>query len=273
MIKLALVLLVACTSTAIADDTPSTKHTPLSVYEEYDRITDRTTIEVDLGPVANPDVLFSRVQLSIASVYPGKTRPKKGTTAIILSAGNKEWTYLRDHELTLLVDGSRLRLKPKHDGSVHSGYVLEVLTSSVDLADLDPIASGKSAEGKLGSTEFRVSPAQQEAIKVFLHCFTDPAFDPNKSRVEAEAEAARARKATEAKDAAIAAEEFAKAKAKDAADIEAAEKMFEEATALAKIPKTVKALELYRKIVSTYPKTDAARRADVKIKAIQKARR
>jgi hypothetical protein len=100
-----------------------------------------------------------------------------------------------------------------------------------------------------------------EAAREFAKCIVNPDYDPGAKRREAElAKAAAAKKAAD--------EKYAKA----ASDREAAAKLLDTAKTLDRASKTIKAAELYRRIVVEYPDTSAASYAEGRLKAMVKAK-
>lgn len=252
--------------------------TVLQVYEEYDRIPDRTTLSVDLGRVEGTAI--SGLELAFYYVYPGKRRPSDGAVLFMFHRSGKDWLYLNYRELTLLVDGARVRGEPSHSGKVFIGGVSETMPVIMKATTLLDIAGVKDFEGKLGHTEFKLSDAQMASIREFAKCIETPSYDPNKKRLENERLAAIEKAASEKKAAdaetramGLKAAEAEKARAKTASDAADAEKLFQEARTLDRASKTVKAVELYRSVTLKYPDTEAAAKAETRLKAIRKMRR
>ena len=61
-----------------------------------------------------------------------------------------------------------LKLNARHDGKIMRMGVAEIMTASVGAREFG-VASAKSFEGKLGSTEFSLSETQRAAVREFAH--------------------------------------------------------------------------------------------------------
>jgi hypothetical protein len=182
MMKLALICLIVCAPTAVADDKPRAARGPLGlgVIETYDRIEDRMELLAELGPV-NDDGLRMKLMSSSAGAAPYATK----AVSLYLVSYAKSWEYLTYHPLTILAGETRLRPEIEHSGTVGNGYVLEFMSTRIDVADLEKIAAAKVVDGKLGSTALRITPAQQGAIRRYLACLADPDFVPTAAKPKA----------------------------------------------------------------------------------------
>jgi len=86
---------------------------------------------------------------------------------LVLQAKADSWQYLRCNSLTLLADGTRLRVETTHDGTVGRGYVLEYVSFTLKAPDLRKLAHASTLKGKLCNTVFGLSPAQIGTLKKF----------------------------------------------------------------------------------------------------------
>lgn len=257
---------------AVAAQGPPPAKLPLYVYEEYDRIPDKLTMTLDLGPIV--DEPPTPLRLRIACTFTGDAR-KPGVAPVVLSfdSASREWLFVNNRGLAFRADTSRVNKVVGYRAQVGRGLVSEHLTADITADEFRTIASARTIEGKVGPTEFKLSEPQRAALAEFLTYIDNPSMDVNKKRLEAErlAELERAAEAKKAADAQMA--EMARQQAKAASDLETSEKLLQEARALDRSSKTVKALELYRKIESMYPATPAAKQAGARAKAMTKAKR
>jgi hypothetical protein len=82
----------------------------------------------------------------------------EGYYSVQLWAARTEWTYLRCHSVSMLVDGKRLKLPASdHDGRVISGrLVSETVKMTVSKAIIEAIASAKIVEIQVCNDEWRL---------------------------------------------------------------------------------------------------------------------
>jgi hypothetical protein len=246
--------------------------TPLFVYEEYDRIPDKLTMTLDLGPVV--DEPPTSLKLKISCSFSGNARkPGVAPVAFVFDGSSRQPLYSSQRGLTLLADATRIGKTVNAQGRLSRGSVSEHLTTELSADEFRALAIAKTIEGKVGPTAFQLAEPQRAALAEFLDYIDHPSADANKRRLEAErlAELTQAAEAKKLADAQAA--EMARQQAKTASDLETSEKLLQEARSLDRSSKTVKALETYRKIVALYPNTPAAKHAEARVKAMTKARR
>ena len=246
--------------------------TPLFVYEEYDRIPDKLTMTLDLGPVV--DQPPTSLRLKITCTFNGNARkPGIAPVALVFDGTSRQPLYATQRGLILLADATRIGKVVDALGRPSRGAVSEHLTTELSADEFRGLAISKAIEGKVGPTEFKLSEPQIAALAEFLDYIDHPATDANKKRLEAErlAELTRSRRGEEARR--RPGRRDGPPAGQGASDLETSEKLLQEARALDRSSKTVKALELYRKIVSMYPDTPAAKQAATRVKAMTKAKR
>lgn len=224
---------------------------PPIVQGSYDRITGEAKLWSNLGRIGGnaADPLAMRIG---RIPFPDQALTHVNVVFIYANTARRR----ADHPtLTFLCDGVRFQKKNlSHDIFKEDGHSVENFYLNIPVENLLAIANAKSAEGKLGSTEFKISARQQSAMREFLACLPDPAGAAdrlNKAAAAAKAEAER-----------IA-----------AARLRESEKLLEEARALDRKSKMTEALVIYRKIVQLYPGTPAEGFANKRIAAIEKATR
>ena len=246
---------------------------PLFVYEEYDRIPDKLTMTLDLGPVV--DQPPTSLRLKVTCTFSGNARkPGVAPVALVFDGTSRQPLYPpTQHGLTLLADASRMSRVVSGQGRVIRGTYSDHMTTELSADEFRGLAISKAIEGKLGPTEFKLSAPQCAALAEFLDYIDHPSADANKRRLEAERLAELTRAAEAKKQADALAAEMARQQAKEASDLETSEKLLQEARTLDRSSKTVKALELYRMIVSKYPDTPAGKQAATRVKAMTKVRR
>jgi hypothetical protein len=105
----------------------------------------------------------------------GKSVPY--SVSLHFTASSSDWSFLKYHPLTLLVDGQRMTWSEddvSHDGSVHSGVsvsVFEQMHAHPTLSQFYQIARARSVQGKLGIRQFDIpyeSRAGMRALADYL---------------------------------------------------------------------------------------------------------
>lgn len=132
---------------------------PPSIEHDHDRYTGARTMRVMRLSVGN-GLLLS------ASRTEGTGGRPSGSVLLALSSSQRDWRYLRYHALALLVDGRSFELQTEHDGDVLSGgYVSEVVYTRLPIAAEIALATAMSIEGRVGLTEFALTPDQVALVR------------------------------------------------------------------------------------------------------------
>lgn len=139
------------------------KHTS-TITEEYDRFKKETVITM-YSSLA--DSFKGRPHgLVVIYSYPGEKAQIPDKVEIGFSSTYEDWTYLRCHDLTFLIDGEPVSVRSEHIGDVLSGgsvaeTVIGFLTPQIFLQ----MANAKKLEGKICNDEFVFSESQMEALR------------------------------------------------------------------------------------------------------------
>jgi hypothetical protein len=117
-----------------------------------------------------------RLSLTVYAVCPdsGRSGPK-GVLFHFISSSS-DWWYLKFHALVFLADGQRMSWDEEgvsHDGDVGSGYVLEQMNVILTPDQFRNLASAKTVEGRLGSTEFSITYADRESFRALSDYLED----------------------------------------------------------------------------------------------------
>lgn len=140
---------------------------PFNVVTRYDKITDKSSFDLELGDIIKKDDL--EVELKIVSFFNGKERKANQTNRLrfYFISTSEEWEFLKVDGLNILADGERFSLKGgRNSGDVHKGgTVMEFLWYDLPVSYLLILADAKSVEGEIGIKKFRLSSSQIIAIK------------------------------------------------------------------------------------------------------------
>ena len=136
----------------------------------YDKFKDESTVIV--GPYFLTSgmeyaLTNSQFQMMAAFTFTGQKleKPVDHVTLAFLSS-SKEWTFLQDQDLYVLVDGERLSLgKAERDSDIKLGGVKEYLGVSLPYDTFLKIANGKNVEMKLGPKEFKLKDEHLEGFR------------------------------------------------------------------------------------------------------------
>ncbi len=132
------------------------------ITSTYDRINNYTRVALDR-------MSLGRLELQASFMYPGTTFTAPSKVFLHFSQQSATWNYLKYRPLRLLLDDTtRLDLgSVTHDGSVGQGYVLEQMFAEVPVSRLQQILAAETVEGQLGTTPFKLTPSQLNALRVF----------------------------------------------------------------------------------------------------------
>ncbi len=133
---------------------------PLEV--DYDKFDDRTTLraKVDVG---------DRIKVHWTASWRG-SRPVgwPDHAWCTLTATSKTWRFLKYHRVVFLADGKRIEPKTDHDGTVGTGYVLELIQMRLSVAELAALTAAPFVEGKLGTSTFVIDKTALDALHDLL---------------------------------------------------------------------------------------------------------
>jgi hypothetical protein len=158
---------ISFTATASAQEAPRFE-------QRYDRFDDVTRLAVKLGQVIKGS--HHNVELQLVQSYHGEGRNGESIflQLYLFSASDDGWVYRDHHDVTLLVDGERVRFDPTHDGKVGKGYVMEHIFIPLSKAQLRKLASATKIEARIHRDEFELGRNQIAAIKEFAELSADP---------------------------------------------------------------------------------------------------
>ena len=132
--------------------------------EKYDKYKDFSSVNM----ILKLNQLKADLSIGAYFIYTGKTLTTPTQIVLRFVSKSKDWEYLRNSILDFLVDGNRIRVgEMKRDGTVGSGYVLEFLTIKIPVETFLEIINGTNVEGKLFTTEFKLTEQQLEAFRDF----------------------------------------------------------------------------------------------------------
>ena len=136
----------------------------------YDRIGNYTVVAADQFDLGG-------LKLRVSFFYPGGVLRTPEEVSFHFSRSATTWQYLTYRPVTVLLDDTtRLDLgKASHDGSVHRGSVLEQMFVKVHTVNFMQIAQAKKVEGRIGTTDFQLTPAQVAALRALVR-----RMDPNR---------------------------------------------------------------------------------------------
>lgn len=127
------------------------------LIREYDRFEDRTRYWT------TPTYLSSGLKFAATFSFKGKGAGHQiEGFSLVFSSTSRDWQYLKDSRLYLLIDGVSVGLgsAKARDGDVEVGdrsvQVKEDLEFSVALQTLETISKAKSVEMRLGKSEFKL---------------------------------------------------------------------------------------------------------------------
>lgn len=148
------------------------KHPPFStnlsadyfLEEKYDKFKDITSVNI----ILKLNQHYSNLSIGAFFLYKGSQVETPSHLTLRFVSNSKDWKYLRNSKIIFLVDGKRIDLgEMKRDGRVGSGYVLEFLTKIISTDTFLEIINGSDVEGKLFTTEFKLTEEQLEAFRDF----------------------------------------------------------------------------------------------------------
>lgn len=135
---------------------------PVAIESTYDKFRNVTTVKFTVGEMEGCP--FDHFAAGVTSTGTNERAPS--TAWALFFEKSDEWEYLRSHDVTFLLDGSkRIALKGSHDGNVGSGYVTEAISVMLTHAQLSSIGAAKTVEVQVGSTECALPAEVKTAIK------------------------------------------------------------------------------------------------------------
>lgn len=169
---LILALLLALTGNAAAQDVEQRVkefRNSKKFSIEYDKFTDESRIAV--GPFDISDsiktISIYSLRMTARFIFSGKrlTNPAEDF-ALLFRSRSREWQFLRNHDLYMLIDGERVTVgEAEYDGNVESGGVSEFMRYLVSPDLVKRIAGAKQVELKIGRWEVTLKDEHKEAFR------------------------------------------------------------------------------------------------------------
>jgi hypothetical protein len=135
---------------------------PFRLEKKYDKFKNTTSISIDLKLTQISE------DLSISSFFisDGKKIKTPDKVILMITSKSENWNYLNNSDLVFIVDDEIIDLgEMKRTGSVGKGYVLEFLSTTVSIETFLKIINGNKVEGRLFTTEFKLTDEQLEALR------------------------------------------------------------------------------------------------------------
>jgi len=130
--------------------------------KSYDEFNDTTTFEL-----VNLKLSFT-AHLNFFITNEGKYILEPNTVVIHFVNSSSNWQFLNYNETILLIDNKRYNLgSPKHNGSVHSGSVLEQLFYNVSFSFIKKLAYAKNVKLRVGIYEYKISTENIAKIREY----------------------------------------------------------------------------------------------------------
>jgi hypothetical protein len=132
---------------------PDTKYFSVK-YDKFKGVTD-VFVRIDLTPKKVDIFQNITFNIIIASRFTGNGIPEHSIEqTLCVSSTSKDWRFLKNRELNLLVDASRMPLgNGTHDGDVETYFVSEVLCWPITEQQRNSILNAEQVEFQLGSLE------------------------------------------------------------------------------------------------------------------------
>ena len=113
------------------------------------------------------------MSFTVSAACEGRTLSAPKDVILAFSAVNKEWTFLKDHSLVLIVDDERIDMgncERQASTSVASGPVqcLEIMSKRIEFSFLKRLAYAKSIDGRLGETNFFTEFSSRGPLRAFV---------------------------------------------------------------------------------------------------------
>jgi hypothetical protein len=175
-------IILACACAAIVTaQAPQAQPTPKPIKKQgyfsrarfetsYDKFKDETTVKFKRLPLTGGMRLAmsaEMIYLMGAFQFKGQKMSEPATTAYLgFLSESKDWVFLRDQHLIVLVDGERIDLgDAERDSDIRIGEVKELLVFDVPAETLSKIANGDKVEMQLGSREFKLKDNARAALR------------------------------------------------------------------------------------------------------------
>jgi hypothetical protein len=148
--------------------TEAERATPLRY--RYDRFENRTRVAAFLtstmGTSKAPPVMVMALFDHPDSVLSTPTSEIHFGFSAASSSRDRDWTFLRDDDLALILDEStRIRLEGVRRGSVRGGVIAETVLVPIPESDLARIVQSRRIEGRIGPVEFVLDSAAIVGLK------------------------------------------------------------------------------------------------------------
>lgn len=137
--------------------TDAEKATPLR--SRYDRFENRTRVVAFLGGTVGTSSAPPMMVMALFDHPDSVLRTPATEINLGFSASGSsrihDWTFLEDHDLSLILDGGdRIHLEGMRRGSVGGGVISETVLVPVPDADLERMTRATRIEGRIGPVEF-----------------------------------------------------------------------------------------------------------------------
>jgi hypothetical protein len=163
---LATLILIAATSSVAQEQKPE-------VIVEYKRFDNMS--QVRLRPMLIAESATDQLSLGASFGNSGSLIRPSNEASIHFVSFSKEWQYITDHSLILLIDGERLPLITiYYEKEISRGLALESMAVEVSYNTLVRIASAKKVEGRLGQREFELPKGVLEGLKELARRMKQP---------------------------------------------------------------------------------------------------
>ncbi len=137
-------------------------------FVKYDRFKDITDVFVRLDLTPKKGDIFQNItfNLLISSRFLGNGIADHAREQVLcVTSTSRDWKFLKDRELNLLVDSTRMPLGERtHDGNVETYFVSEVLCWPITELQRDSILNAQQVEFQLGTLESSIG---KEKLSLF----------------------------------------------------------------------------------------------------------
>lgn len=137
---------------------------------EYDKFKDETRVAV--GPFSISDSLqntrgFLSLRMTIRFYHAGRELKQPADDfALLFRSYSREWRFLKNHDLFMLVDGERIAVgNSDYDGDVERNGVSEFMLYSLSPDLIRRLAGAKQVEFKVGRVEIKLNEEHLQAIR------------------------------------------------------------------------------------------------------------
>lgn len=137
---------------------------------EYDKFKDETRVAV--GPFSISDSLqntrgFLSLRMIIRFFHAGRELKQPADDfALVFHSDSREWRFLKNHDLYMLVDGERIAVgEADYDGDVERDGVSEFMRYSLSPDLIRRLAAAKQVQLKIGRVEVELKDEHLQAFR------------------------------------------------------------------------------------------------------------